>query len=130
MIPGVSDGGAHTKGGSGGHYTTLYLNHYVRKHGWHDLEEAHWRLSGLPAYCAGFRDRGVIAEGAAADIVVYDFENLEITEPEKVYDYPGGDWRVVDHAAGYRNVLVNGEITIEDDAQTNVASGHLLRNGR
>jgi N-acyl-D-aspartate/D-glutamate deacylase len=104
--------------------------HYVREHGWHDLEEAHWRLSGLPAYCAGFRDRGLIAEGALADIVVYDFENLGMTDYEVVHDYPANEWRLVDRATGYRNVLVNGEVTIEDDKQTDVASGRLIRNGR
>jgi len=130
MIPGISDGGAHTKTSVGADYSTLYLTQYVRTHGWHDLEEAHWRLSGLPAHCAGIHDRGVIAEGAAADIVVYDFENLEVTARETVHDYPGNEWRLVDHGKGYRNVLVNGEITIEDDVQTDIASGRLLRNGR
>ncbi|MGE3326260.1 MAG: amidohydrolase family protein, partial [Acidimicrobiia bacterium] len=86
MIPGISDGGAHTKYSTTGNYPTSYLMHYVREQGWHTLEDAHWRLSGLPAHCAGFRDRGVIAEGAAADIVVYDYENLAISERETVYD--------------------------------------------
>ena len=102
----------------------------MREHGWHTLEEAHWRLSALPAHCAGFDDRGVLAEGAPADIVVYDYESLAITERETVHDYPANEWRVADRGIGYRYVLVNGEITIEDDQQTNVNSGSLLRNGR
>jgi N-acyl-D-amino-acid deacylase len=130
VIPGISDGGAHTKYSTTGNYPTRYLMTYVREHGWHSLEEAHWRLSALPAFCAGFRDRGVIAEGAPADIVVYDFDNLTITERETVYDYPGNEWRVVDRAEGYRYVLVNGEVTIEDDKETGVPSGKLLRNGK
>jgi len=130
MIPGISDGGAHTKYSTTGHYGTRYLMTYVREHGWHSLEEAHWRLAALPAFCAGFADRGTLVEGAPADIVVYDYENLEITPRETVYDYPGNEWRIVDHAKGYRNVLVNGHVTIENDAQTNVDSGRLLRHGR
>ena len=35
------------------------------------LEHAHWRLSALPAHCAGFRGRGTLVEGAPADVVVY-----------------------------------------------------------
>jgi hypothetical protein len=37
---------------------------------------------------------------------------------------------VTDHATGYRYVVVNGEVTIEHDAQTDVASGQLLRGGK
>jgi N-acyl-D-amino-acid deacylase len=129
-IPGISDGGAHTKYSTTGHYGTLYLQTYVREHGWHSLEEAHWRLSALPAFCAGFVDRGTLVEGAPADIVIYDYENLAITERETVHDYPGGEWRVVDRAEGYRNVLVNGEVTIEDDVPTGATSGRLLRHGK
>jgi N-acyl-D-aspartate/D-glutamate deacylase len=130
MIPGISDGGAHTKYASAGHYATRYLMTYVREYGWHSLEEAHWRLSALPAYCAGFADRGTLVEGAPADIVVYDLDALDITERETAYDYPGNEWRVVDHAKGYQNTLVNGEVTMEGDAQTNVPSGRLLRHGK
>jgi N-acyl-D-amino-acid deacylase len=46
-----------------------------------------------------------------------------------VHDLPGGEWRRVQRARGYRYVLVNGAITIEDDRETNIYSGRLLRNG-
>ena len=49
----------------------------VREHEMLTLEEAHWRLSALPAQVAGFRDRGVLTKGAPADIVVYDFDDLK-----------------------------------------------------
>ena len=73
--------------------------------------------------------RGVIREGAAADIVVYDYEELEILPHEVLHDVPGGDWRRVQKAKGYRHVLVNGEVTIEDDRETGTPSGQLLRWG-
>jgi hypothetical protein len=48
---------------------------------------------------------------------------------EVVHDLPGGEWRRIQKASGYRNVIVNGEITIEGDAQTETYSGKLLRHG-
>ena len=69
-LPGVSDGGAHTKFFTGGAWPTDMLKWLVRDEGKVTLEEAHFRLSALPVHAAGFRDRGVLREGAAADVVV------------------------------------------------------------
>ena len=103
-IPGVSDGGAHTKFFTGGAYTTDFLGWLVRDEQRITLEEAHYRLSALPAHAAGFRDRGTLREGLAADVVVYDLNRLGV-EPdwvgEIVNDFPGGEWRRVQHARGY-----------------------------
>jgi N-acyl-D-aspartate/D-glutamate deacylase len=95
-----------------------------------DLEQAHWHLSGLPAFVTGMDDRGILRRGCAADIVIYDYDNLKALPSEVVHDLPGEEWRRVQRAEGYRYVLVNGEVTIEDDKITNVASGQLLRNGK
>ena len=129
IIPGVSDGGAHTKFFTGGRYPTEFLSRIVREENMCSLEHAHWRLSALPAHCAGFRDRGTIVEGAAADIVVYDYDRLEILPMEVAHDFPGGEWRRIQRAKGYRYVVVNGEVTIEDDRETHRHSGRLLRHG-
>ncbi len=57
-FPGASDGGAHTKFFTGGAFTTDFLSWLVRDEQKITLEEAHYRLSALPAHAAGFRDRG------------------------------------------------------------------------
>jgi N-acyl-D-amino-acid deacylase len=129
IVPGVSDGGAHTKFFTGGRYPTEFLSRIVRKEAMCSLEHAHWRLSALPAHCAGFRDRGTLVEGAPADVVVYDFERLASLPTEVTHDLPGGEWRRVQRARGYRFVIVNGEVTIEDDRETGAHSGRLLRHG-
>ncbi len=100
-IPGTSDGGAHTKFVTLGAYPTDMITWMVRDAGFMSLEEAHYRLSALPARCAGFQDRGVLREGAPADVLVYDLENL-----------------------------VNGGVTFEDGKCTNAIPGRLLRHGR
>jgi N-acyl-D-aspartate/D-glutamate deacylase len=132
-FPGVSDGGAHTKFFTGGSFTTDFLRWMVRDEQRVTLEEAHYRLSALPAHAAGFRDRGVLREGAWADVVVYDLNGLDI-EPdwigEVTEDLPGGEWRRVQHAKGYRSIIVNGVETFADDKCTGATSGKLLRHGR
>ena len=130
IIPGLSDGGAHVKYLAAGSYATEYISRYVRDHAFTTLEEAHWRLSALPAFCAGFRDRGVLREGAAADIIVYDYERLDYEFPNFRHDLPGDEYRIASAGTGYHYVLVNGAITIEDDKQTDVYSGALLRGGK
>ncbi|MGB5146101.1 MAG: amidohydrolase family protein [Porticoccaceae bacterium] len=131
-IPGVSDGGAHTKFFTGGAYTTDFLYWLVRDEGRITLEEAHYRLSALPARAAGFKDRGVLREGAAADVVVYDMAKLSDGKEwigEIVEDLPAGEWRRIKRAIGYHAILVNGEVTFADGECTGATPGKLLRWG-
>jgi N-acyl-D-aspartate/D-glutamate deacylase len=131
-IPGVSDGGAHTKFFTGGAYSTDFLTWLVRDEGVIRLEDAHYRLSNLAAQAAGFKDRGVLREGAAADVLVYDLEELEIDPPwigESLTDLPGGEWRRVQRAKGYDQIIVNGEVTFEKGDCSGATPGRLLRGG-
>ena len=130
LIPGLSDGGAHVNFLTSGCYGTEYIARFVRDEEITSLEQAHWRLSGLPAHCAGFRDRGTLREGAAADIIVYDYDQLGYGDTEFVHDLPAGQMRAIARARGYRCTIVNGEITIDDDRQTDTMAGNLLRHGR
>ena len=129
-IWGVSDGGAHTKFFTGGVYPTEALVK-IRDHGFFmNLETAHWHLSTAPALCAGFKGRGTLVQGAPADIVIYDLDRLALKPMEIAYDFPGGEWRRIQRAQGYRKILVNGEVTVDDDQTTGAPSGRLLRHGR
>jgi len=134
VFPGVSDGGAHTKFLTTGSFTTDTIAWLVRDEQRMTLEEAHYKLSYLPAHAAGFCDRGALRPGAPADIVVYDLERLAQlpawNDSEVVHDLPGGEWRRVQRAQGYRWILVNGEITFEDDVCTGATPGRLLRHGQ
>jgi N-acyl-D-aspartate/D-glutamate deacylase len=125
--PCISDGGAHTKFMTSGHFGIYYLIKYVRENGWLSLEDAHWKLSGLPALYADLTGRGTIVEGAPADLMIYDFEKLGITEHEEVCDYPGGEWRRIDRPLGLHYVIVNGEVTMEHDRPTGATSGQVVR---
>jgi N-acyl-D-aspartate/D-glutamate deacylase len=127
---GVSDGGAHTKFITHGAFPTESIIDFARERNLVTLEEAHWRLSALPAYCAGFKQRGTIVEGAPADVVVYDFENLRLLDEEVAHDFPAGEWRRIRKAEGYRYTIVNGRTTFVDGEATGSLPGRLLRHGK
>jgi len=132
-FPGVSDGGAHTKFFTGGAFTTDFLRWLVRDEQKVTLEEAHYRLSALPAHAAGFKNRGTLREGAHADVVVYDLKGLDISPDwvgEVAHDFPGGEWRRVQRAHGYRSIIVNGQETFAEGKCTGATPGSLVRNGR
>ena len=130
VIPGVSDGGAHVKFLTTGNFATEMLIWMVRDEELLSLEEAHYKLSYLPAHFGGFKDRGFLREGAPADIVVYDLEKLELLDTEVAEDLPGHEWRRIQKSKGYRWTLVNGEITFEDGEPTGALPGKFLRHGR
>ena len=64
-LPGISDGGAHTKFVTTARFATELLGHWVREHEIMSLEEAHWRLSAYPAMAVGLKDRGFARRGQA-----------------------------------------------------------------
>lgn len=101
-LAGVSDGGAHMKFLTAGIWPTDLLSWMVRDAGILSLEEAHSRLSGMPAWAAGFQDRGLVREGLAADLMIYDLDALAAGPVEIRRDVPAGEWRRVQRAEGYR----------------------------
>jgi N-acyl-D-amino-acid deacylase len=130
IVAGVSDGGAHVKFLTAGIYPTDMLIWLVRDQKTLSLEDAHYKLSYLPAHLGGFKDRGALREHAPADIVVYDLAKLEILPSEVAEDLPGGEWRRIQKSKGYDWILVNGEVTFENGEPTGALPGRLLRNGR
>lgn len=128
-LPGVSDGGAHTKFVTTARYPSELLGLWVREHGIMSLEQAHWRLSAYPAAAAGLKGRGFLAEGAPADVIVYDPATVDSLPAERVWDYPAGEWRLIQRAVGYDRIIVNGQTTFVDGTCTQATPGRLLRHG-
>ena len=128
-LPGISDGGAHTKFVTTGRFPSDLLGLWSRDHGLLSLEEAHWRLSAYPAQAAGLKGRGHLAEGLAADVIVYDPDKVGATAQERLWDYPADEWRLVQKATGYNYIIVNGVVTFIDGECTEATPGKLLRHG-
>jgi N-acyl-D-amino-acid deacylase len=94
------------------------LRRYVRELGLLTLQEAIYKMSGMPARRFGLSDRGQIAAGKAADLVIFD--------PEKVADRSTwGEPRLP--PVGVDRVMVNGEWVVIQGAPTGKLPGRVLR---
>ncbi len=124
-----SDAGAHVSQISDCSIATHLLGHWVRREQKVGLEEAvHW-LTGRPAEAFGFADRGVLREGAAADVVVFDPARIAPEMPKIEHDLPGGSRRLVQKARGIAATIVAGEVLLRDGVHTGALPGRLLRRG-
>ncbi len=126
-IPTFSDSGAHVTQIMDSSLQSHMLGHWVRNQGAFSLEEAVHRMTQVPARAWGFNNRGVLAEGKAADINVFDPETVGPNLPELVHDLPAGAPRLRQTATGFRATIVNGEVLVEDGETTGLTPGNLLR---
>ena len=127
---GVTDGGAHVSELNDACYPTHVLAHWVRELGALSLEQAIWMMSGRSAEVYGIADRGRIAAGAAADVVVFDPETVATSGLRRVFDLPGGASRLVADAIGIDHVIVNGRpLLAGDHVVADALPGRLLRGG-
>ena len=127
VIPGPSDAGAHLLRAANTGFPTQLLGHWVRERQALRLEDAVHLLSGRPARELGFRDRGLLQVGQAADLVIFDADAIASTNREFVDDLPGGGQRWVQHATGIESVWVNGQSTFEGGEPTGRLGGRTLR---
>jgi N-acyl-D-amino-acid deacylase len=94
-----------------------FIGRYVRDKGLVPLEEAIRRTAALPAATFGLADRGVISEGAYADIVIFDYERIIDTATfREPFSRPEG----IDY------VFVNGSIAVDGGEFTGTLSGRVL----
>jgi N-acyl-D-aspartate/D-glutamate deacylase len=126
-VLGQSDAGAHLAVDAGFGYCTELLATFVRERRALSLEEAIRKLTWMQARIFAIPDRGLLATGMAADLVVFDPRAVAPREPELVHDLPGGAPRLIQHADGIRLVVVNGAVVLEDGAHTGARPGSLLR---
>ncbi len=125
VMAGSSDGGAHLGSFTGADYSTRLLSEWVPET--LSLEQAVWRLTGMPATVHGLRDRGFLRPGAWADLVVFDLDELAAGDAYRVRDFPAETERYVADAKGYRAVIVNGVPILEENKPTGAMPGHVIR---
>ena len=128
VLLGLGDGGAHLDMLCDSGYPSYVLGTWVRERNVLTLEEAVRRMTSDPADFFGIRERGRLAPGMAADLVIFDPATVGAAgRPERLYDLPGGAKRLVKRSRGIEMTLVNGEPTWEKGALTGAAAGKVLR---
>src|SRR5262245_32385517 len=127
VLIGLSDGGAHVDMLCNTGYPTYLLGTWVRERQVMSLERAVQRLTSEPAQFFRLHDRGAIAEGKAADLVIFDPRTVAAGDKEMLYDLPGGEGRFVQRAQGIHSVIVNGNVLFADGQHTGALPGQVLR---
>jgi N-acyl-D-aspartate/D-glutamate deacylase len=128
-VLGGSDAGAHLDLMCHANYTTAVLGESVRERGLLPLEEAVRQMTDVPARLYGLRDRGRVAEGWFADLVVFDPDRIGSGPTHPRHDMPGGALRLYAEGRGIEHVFVNGTEIVTGDSFTGDLGGTLLRSG-
>jgi N-acyl-D-aspartate/D-glutamate deacylase len=133
-VLGLSDAGAHASQLCDACFATHLLGRWVRDKQAIALPEAVRMLTSRPAEVFGIGDRGRLAPGLAADVVVFDPATVGAGPLRRVYDLPAGADRLVADASGIEAVIVNGTPVRlggrDAVAPDGALPGALLRNGR
>jgi N-acyl-D-aspartate/D-glutamate deacylase len=127
VVVGGSDSGAHVSQIIDSSIPTFLLSYWVRDRQAFTWEEGIRKLTFDPAMAFGFTDRGLIAEGRAADLVVFDPERVAPDLPHADTDLPAGATRLKQTALGIDATVVNGQVLLRDGQHTGRLPGALLR---
>ena len=130
VLIGGSDAGAHLDRMCGAPYTTAFLADTLRGRRLVPLEEAVRHITQAPAELFGLRDRGVVREGAHADLVLFDTATVGTEEVRLVEDLPGGTARLFAGSRGIERVFVNGRPIVVGGTTTGDLPGTVLHSGR
>jgi N-acyl-D-amino-acid deacylase len=125
---GLGDGGAHVDVNCDAGYTSYLLGTWVRERKIMSLESAIQKITSVPADFFGIKNRGRLAEGNAADIVVFDENTVgTVKKLEKLADLPGGVQRLIVRSTGIDFTIVNGAVAYEGGRVTAARAGQVVR---
>jgi N-acyl-D-amino-acid deacylase len=125
----LSDAGAHLTFFNDAGFGLHLLGHWARDLGAMSMAEAVRRLTSQPAQIFGMHQRGLIREGYAADLLLFDPDTVGRGPKRRVFDLPGGAARLDTDAIGVQGVWVNGRQVANAQGLVDPAplAGELLR---
>ncbi len=129
VLIGGSDAGAHLDRMAGAPYTTQWIGDCIRGRKLTSMERAIQHLTDAPAQLFGLKDRGRIAVGYHADLVLFDPETIDAGSIELVSDLPGDTGRLMAEAIGVHRVIVGGVDIVVDGVPTDALPGRIIRSG-
>lgn len=129
VLIGLSDAGAHVDQSCNAGVPTYLLHEWVQKRRVLSVEEAIRRLTSEPAQFLGLKQKGRIALGMDADLVLFDLATVKPCPLEWVNDLPGGKPRLIERAEGIAYTVVNGEIFFAQGEHQGGYAGQVLRSG-
>jgi N-acyl-D-aspartate/D-glutamate deacylase len=112
-IVSLSDAGAHLTFFNDAGFGLHLLGHWAREVGAMEMSEAVRRLTAHPATVFGMKDRGLIREGFAADLLLFEPDTVGRGPKRRVFDLPGGAPRLTTDAVGVHGVWVNGALVAD-----------------
>jgi len=124
-----SDVGAHTTQCLDADFPTTLLGRWVRQRQAFTWEEAVRMLTFEPGSVWNIPDRGLLREGAVADIVIFDPETVGPGTPFVDYCLPDGGGQIRSRSNGIHSVIVGGEEILRDNETTGATPGKILRSG-
>jgi N-acyl-D-aspartate/D-glutamate deacylase len=107
---GASDAGAHIQSFATYGDTGYLFSRFVRDGHYLSLEHAIKKITGDTAQIWGLPERGLLRDGMAADVVIFDADTIARGDELPVHDMPGEGMRYVRAARGVDTVIVNGEV--------------------
>ncbi|WP_116365770.1 N-acyl-D-amino-acid deacylase family protein [Parahaliea mediterranea] len=126
----INDCGAHGQMFCGGGENIKLLTYWVRDTGKISIEEAVHSMTGKLARHFSLPDRGELVVGKRADVTVFNLDEIESRDMERVYDVPDGKgghtWRWTRQPAPMRLTLVNGVTTFDGSAATDARPGVMV----
>ena len=91
------------------------------------LEKAVHKLTQVPARVFGIPNRGVLAEGKVADLVLFDPDTVTAKTPKYAYDLPCNGRRLVSESEGIKATFVSGIQLYDAGKHTGAMPGRILR---